>query len=228
MNHMTEDINGPIVFESTENNIENQQEKEVYNTIDPINNGPSYYPLSYYLNAVPDYICDWMLEESKKYLEACGHDAQTGDGLVNPHIRRTKIAWIEKNVWIYGVINQYVNMANEYNFEYILDRNCLENIQITQYTEGDSGYYGWHIDFDPRKNHYSNKRKLSVSLQLSHPDEYEGGELQLRALNNEIYIAPKQRGTLIVFDSRNLHQVTPITKGERISLVSWAHGPALK
>lgn len=220
---MTENINGPILFEDAEN-----QEKEVYNVIDPVNDGPSYYPLTYYTNSVPDYICDWMLEESKKYLESVGHDAQLGDGLVNPHMRRTKVAWIEKNFWIYGVLNQFVHMANDNNFEYVLDHNCLENIQITKYMEQDQGYYGWHIDYDPRKNHYANKRKLSITLQLSDSSEYEGGELQLRALNNEIYIAPKAKGTLLIFDSRNLHQVTPVTKGERISLVSWAHGPALK
>ena len=45
-------------------------------------------------------------------------------------------------------------------------------------------------------------RKLSFVLQLSDPDDYEGGNLQLLNEEGKSYIAPRQRGTVILFDSR--------------------------
>jgi PKHD-type hydroxylase len=71
--------------------------------------------------------------------------------------------------------------------------------------------------------------KLSVSLQLSDESEYEGGELQfLNTGQNSMYTAPKERGTIIIFDSRVKHRVRPIKKGARKSLVAWMVGPRWK
>ena len=42
------------------------------------------------------------------------------------------------------------------------------------------------------------------------------------------YFAPKQRGTIIVFDSRAQHRVLKVTKGQRKSIVSWIVGPRWK
>ena len=71
-------------------------------------------------------------------------------------------------------------------------------------------------------------RKLSFVLQLSHHDDYEGGNLQLldEARNN--YIAPRHRGTMILFDSRTPHRVQKVISGERRSLVGWVIGPRWK
>ena len=59
---------------------------------------------------------------------------------------------------------------------------------------------------------YEQIRKLSFSLQLSDPDDYEGGNVQLLDENNKIYIAPRQRGSIILFDSRTKHRVLKVTK----------------
>jgi PKHD-type hydroxylase len=66
-------------------------------------------------------------------------------------------------------------------------------------------------------------RKLSITVQLSDPDEYEGGELQFM-VNQNIFTAPKDKGTAIIFPSFALHRVTPITKGSRKSIVGWISG----
>jgi len=68
---------------------------------------------------------------------------------------------------------------------------------------------------------------VTISLQLSGPDDYEGCELQVRA-GNKIDVAPKERGTLIAFPANVLHQVTPIRSGLRRSLVVWAVGPEFR
>ena len=71
-------------------------------------------------------------------------------------------------------------------------------------------------------------RKLSFVLQLSDPDDYEGGNLQLLDEGGKSYIAPRQRGTMILFDSRTQHRVLKVTKGCRKSLVGWTVGPRWK
>ena len=62
-------------------------------------------------------------------------------------------------------------------------------------------------------------RKLSVSIQLTDPEEYEGGELYLYD-GDKGTLMDKKQGTLILFPSYVLHEVMPVTKGERNSLVS--------
>ena len=68
-------------------------------------------------------------------------------------------------------------------------------------------------------------RKLSFTLQLSDPDEYEGGNVQLIDESGKSYIAPRQRGTIILFDSRTQHRVIKVKKGVRKSIVGWVLGP---
>jgi PKHD-type hydroxylase len=60
-------------------------------------------------------------------------------------------------------------------------------------------------------------------VQLTDPDEYEGGELEL-CLGGEPFVVPREQGTLITFPSYVLHRVKPTTKGTRHSLVGWVTG----
>jgi PKHD-type hydroxylase len=70
-------------------------------------------------------------------------------------------------------------------------------------------------------------RKLSISIQLTNPEEYEGGELYLYD-DDKGTLMDKTQGTLIIFPSYVLHEVTPVTKGERNSLVTWVTGKQFK
>jgi len=71
-------------------------------------------------------------------------------------------------------------------------------------------------------------RKLSFSLQLSDPEDYEGGELEFLDNQDEPFFAPKQKGTIVVFDSRVKHRVRKVTNGLRKSIVGWVVGPRWK
>jgi PKHD-type hydroxylase len=71
-------------------------------------------------------------------------------------------------------------------------------------------------------------RKLSFSLLLSDPDEFEGGNLQFMDEAGKTYFAPRQKGALILFDSRAQHRVQKVTKGTRKSIVGWTVGPRWK
>ena len=79
------------------------------------------------------------------------------------------------------------------------------------------------MDFDGSSEYVAHTRKLSMSLQLSDEKSYDGGDLILY-YDQQKYPTPKSKGTIIVFDSRITHEVTPVTRGERYSLVKWIHG----
>ena len=68
---------------------------------------------------------------------------------------------------------------------------------------------------------------MSLSIQLTDPKEYEGGDLCLYQ-EEKGDIMKKEQGTLILFPSYTLHEVKPITKGERNSLVSCVTGKQFK
>jgi PKHD-type hydroxylase len=148
-------------------------------------------------------------------------------GTVNKDIRSCKVAWMFPNKhtqWIYQRITDLVNEVNEKYFKFDLTK--LENFQFTKYRSEESGFYDKHID--PMMGEYApENRKLSIVVQLSDPSEYEGGELYLHN-GKEPTIVQRKRGGIIFFPSYTLHEVTPVTKGTRYTLVGWTHGPAFK
>lgn len=183
------------------------------------------YPVYWYENAFSD--------DSIKIIEEAAKQAKKEEGLINSSnnkqevqddIRKSNVKWLHSNIdgmqEIYRKCVTYVNSANADNF--CLSLIGMETLQYTEYDSSYSGFYVKHIDAslaltDPLKN-----RELSFSIQLSEPDEYEGGELIIYSGSDEI-VAPKSKGTIVFFNSYVTHEVTPVTSGTRKSLVSWVH-----
>ena len=115
---------------------------------------------------------------------------------------------------------QYLN-----NQFYRYDLKNLFEFQLIKYYVG--GNYNWHCDYgiSPKRGM---SRKLSMSIQLTPPEEYHGGELQIVDYANHTLMIPGDMGTVIVFDSKLPHKVWPVVWGQRISLVGWANGPRLR
>ena len=140
-------------------------------------------------------------------------------------IRKGSVSWLdekeEKYSWIYRKCTDAVNHLNHKYFGY--DLTFLETLQFTIYDK-EKDFYGKHVD-----NMYRGHgcRKLSFSVQLSDEKTYEGGELHLHYENQPV-IVNKKIGTLNIFSSMILHEVTPMTSGTRYSLVGWVHGPNFK
>ena len=167
------------------------------------------------------------------------------EGIIDKEKRNAKNAWVPTSHWIGGFVWHYVQRANRENFQYDLTNIDGESMQYTVYSPGE--YYGWHNDqgissyYKPvsqgNRGHgeqlfqdFVNKnceqvRKLSFSLLLSDPETYEGGNFQLLDEAGKSYYAPRQRGIIVIFDSRTQHRVKKVTKGVRKSLVGWACGP---
>ena len=211
------------------------------------------YQSIWYYTSLSDKVVDAIEEDAKTFFENDQQlqDSRIGGGFNNGldgDVRKGKNAWIPDTHWISGFLWHYVMKANKENFLYDLTGIDGGNLQYTIYNEGN--HYTWHQDAgissytnpaapnngqnraDPNiliqdfaTENIEQIRKLSFSLQLSEPDEYEGGQFQLLDEQNRSYIAPRQRGTLILFDSRAMHRVRKVTKGTRKSIVGWCVGP---
>ena len=155
------------------------------------------------------------------------YEGEYKNGEILPKIRNSLIRGIESNEkisWLYQKIVQEIYRVNQENFDYIL--KFIECLQFLEYNENDEGFYAKHNDCNNTDN-FATIRKLSFSIQLSDPDDYEGGELILYT-NEQEFIAPKTKGTIIFFQSDIVHEVTPVTKGTRYSIVGWVRGPNLR
>lgn len=151
-------------------------------------------------------------------------DAKVGSGL-NKEYRRSKTSWIHLNdetEWIFSKIGGVVSSINGkfYGFDIF---GFAEAIQYTIYTEDEQGCYDWHLDWGSN----TSQRKLSVVVQLTDPNEYEGGNLEIMASKTPD-VVDKAIGRAVVFPSFTLHRVTPVTKGTRKTLVAWICGNAFK
>jgi PKHD-type hydroxylase len=154
--------------------------------------------------------------------------------------RDSNIVWLNEQ-WIYDEILPYVNTANQnagWNFEFSWSESC----QFTKYKLDQ--YYDWHCDSwdKPYGENFDNinlrgkVRKLSVTVSLSDPNDYEGGELEFdfrnldpdKPANIKICEEIKPQGSIIVFPSHVWHRVKPVTKGTRYSLVIWSCGYPFK
>ena len=153
-----------------------------------------------------------------------GVDDQS-DGSLKENIRKSKHAWIPSAHWIGGFLWHYVDRINQENFLYNISGYDENSIQYTQYTK--DNYYKWHNDHDIADIAISDERvrKLSFTLQLSSGDDYTGGDVEFKTIDGSSFLAPRNRGCMIVFDSRVAHRVCEITSGTRKSLVGWIVGP---
>ena len=173
-------------------------------------------PVWIWESEIPSNICDQIIDCSSKIEYEKGLTQYSDDG------RKVDIKFLyEEFNWINALIIGYVIFANSNNFLYELSKSDIEEVQLSKYSIGQ--FYNKHTDFNFHPESKSHTRKLSVSVQLSDEDSYDGGDLLLY-FGGEKYITPKSKGSVIVFDSRMTHEVTPVTRGERYSLVKWFHG----
>ena len=139
-------------------------------------------------------------------------------------VRDSKISWLyptDNLDWVFRRVTDIVLNLNERFFKFDLF-GMNEGFQFTNY-EAPSGKYGKHVD----RAINMPVRKLSISIQLTNPEEYEGGELYLYD-DDKGTLMDKTQGTLILFPSYVLHEVMPVTKGTRNSLVTWVTGKQFK
>ncbi len=160
---------------------------------------------------------DQLIVEHLPLLE----EAKLGAGLVNPDVRRSHVVFLGMQAqyrWLYERIWEAAQEINRLAFG--VDLKGLEgSIQLARYDSSDQGFYGWHTDFAGVRP----LRKISISVQLSRPEDYDGGDLELFFIDRPQKVE-RARGALIAFPSFVLHRVAPVTRGTRWSLVAWVLG----
>jgi len=207
----------------------------------------------YFPSALSSKLCDEILQYGKSFQSEM---AVTGNAKNEKNIskktgkikktvikniqkkRKSDIVWLDDS-WIYKEIHPYVREANQ-NAGWNFDWNYSESCQFTKYGVGQ--YYGWHCDsfetpydMPDDLNKHGKIRKLSVTISLNEPTEYEGGNLEFDFRNQIDWERNKKkatktveeirpRGSIVVFPSFCWHRVTPVTKGTRYSLVVWNLG----
>ena len=182
----------------------------------------------WYETRIPESLMKSLIDDLERVDENIFIKSQVNpyNSEIKDSVRKSQHCWIPSTLWIGGFLWHYIRMANKDNFLY--DISDIENnmIQYTQYNKGD--FYNWHTDMDICDINEPDQlvRKLSFTLQLTNDDEYTGGNLEFADFDDSTYkfSVPKSRGTVIVFDSRTPHRVTPIESGIRKSLVGWVVG----
>ena len=206
----------------------------------------------YFQSAIPPRICDLIVqygksEKQREQQAITGGYGRDRDLEKNPLTddeindikkkRNSNIVWMNDR-WIYKEIQPYIHEANKsagWNFEWDYSESC----QFTKYKLNQ--YYDWHSDswdkpyVEPGPTQ-GKIRKLSVTVSLSDPKDYKGGELEfdLRDQGPEkkpnIHVCKQilPKGSLVVFPSFVWHRVKPVTSGTRYSLVIWNLGRPFK
>lgn len=152
----------------------------------------------------------------------------TGVTEVNAGVRDSEIAWLGMKpeiAHIWDKLGEAVAEVNRRYFHFDLT-GFHEPMQLGIYTEERQGHYNWHTDAAP--NDAAVPRKLSMAMLLSDPNEFEGGEFQVKTCNDEAQTLDCQKGRAWFFPTYTLHRVSPVKRGVRRSLVLWVGGPAFR
>ena len=200
----------------------------------------------YFQSAIPERICDEIVKYGKSIQDQMAVTGGYGNRQLNKNQikdlkkkRNSNIVWMNDR-WIYKEIHPYIHQANRnagWNFHWDYSESC----QFTKYEKGQ--FYDWHCDSwdrpyirdNPNAPDHGKIRKLSVTVSLSDPSEYEGGNLEFDFRNQIDWERNKKskikecteirpRGSIIVFPSFVWHRVNPVTRGTRYSLVIWNLG----
>jgi|TARA_R110002074_G_scaffold109122_1_gene235360 PKHD-type hydroxylase len=197
----------------------------------------NYKKLFYYFDsAFSPFLCDKIIEEGYSnnpdfaLTGKAGYTRSKKEIEKTKEIRNSNVSWIN-DWWVKKELEPYVKRANEmagWNFNFTKS----EASQFTIYEPGE--YYDWHRDAQNYPYTQGEQkgliRKLSVTVSLSNPEDYEGGFLEFSRENdfNKKYFYKVReilpRGSICVFPSYTWHRVSPVTKGKRLSLVQWNLG----
>ena len=151
-----------------------------------------------------------------------GMEGLTGHGY-QPEFRKTECRYIQRAKRVGAPQPRGIELMEEWINEQGYDYTP-EILQIARYHEGQ--FYKWHTDGDGR-----GYRKLSMSCLLNNPSEFDGGEMEFKmpdrfhpggiVMEGQKTVMKMKEGCPIVFLPNLEHQVLPVLRGQRDSLVVW-------
>ena len=131
-------------------------------------------------------------------------------------------------------LQAFIEYVNASLFKFEIER-FRDDDPVAAMRYGEGGHFDWHLD-NATSGTYAT-RKLSFTIQLTDPSEYDGGTLELGMYSRDFggtagyagYTSQiRQRGAITVFPAFHLHRVSAVTRGIRTAIVGWMHGPAFK
>ena len=158
---------------------------------------------------------------------APSRDARLVGQTQDHNLRRADLVWLDDvpgSDWVMDRIIDLVREANRETFNFDL-QSFSESAQVARYDSAREGHFDWHSDIGDGP--LARQRKLTMVVQLSAPQDYTGGLLEVMP-SSHAQQASAARGDATIFPSFLLHRVTPVTAGLRHSLTIWAHGPAFR
>jgi len=156
---------------------------------------------------------------------SAGEEGKLVRGALDPAIRRSHVAWVPQTPEYADLYAHIWRVGLGFNARYFdFDITGFDStMQVARYDGSREGGYDWHTDFTT----LTQARKLSLSVQLSASDDYEGGNLEFGIGQNPV-AADRDFGVAIAFPSYIRHRVAPVTRGVRYSLVAWLSGPRFR
>lgn len=184
---------------------------------------------AYYKSYFTPEQCNQILEDGLKLpVRDATLGVSTSNLSVNKDYRRSQVRFIQKTntdfTWLFDAMWKMAIESNDMWFDFHISK--MDYIQLAEYDSNYQGEYKDHHDVFWINNDSKYHRKLTAIVQLTDPNEYEGGNFELVNLNeypnaDEI----KQQGTAFFFPSFLTHRATTVTKGKRYSLACWFDGP---
>jgi SM-20-related protein len=192
---------------------------------------------SFGLLAVPSFLERDLCAEIRQEMATAGEVAATVRGAdrsyaVDQQSRRTN--WAEVSEETSSLVSErLMSLRKDVAEVFGIEVNDVQRPQFLRYREGD--FFAAHQDrgSDRKGAEFAQQRQVSVVIFLNdetneaRSDTYEGGALTLFGLldsgddRNVGLPVTGEAGSLIGFPSEMLHEVTPITRGERFTVVRW-------
>ena len=189
----------------------------------------------------PTYFTDEKIEAIHEMIRRGGYKFEKGgtgsdrENVDQHYSNNRDIAYVpgdQNSWWLYNELEKCVIEANvrmfQFDIQYVTDPlhyviyPTPNQPDKTGQTRSAGGYLDWHMDIGLGE---VNRRKLATTVQLSDANDYEGGDFQVWYGGSENFITlPREKGDVLIMPTFYLHNITPITKGERRALVYWTGG----
>lgn len=133
----------------------------------------------------------------------------------------SEVCWLEQDTaphWLRQRLMELMRSAIK-SFDFDIS-DPLENFKLIKYRSGNR--VQWHVDCGGGQ---ADTRKLTLTVLLSPPDSFEGGDLTLATPHGELH---RDVGDVVIFPAFLVHKVSTVKRGMRHVLVTWAHGPRFR
>jgi PKHD-type hydroxylase len=188
----------------------------------PLSRWTSYLPVVATSPVLSVAGCERLVADLSRIPGGSGEVYEQNQKSRNAAVRQSRVRWLDYGDTtkdLFTLIHRVAREVNERTWQMDIV-GFTEPVQFAEYAPP-GGHYTWHVDVD---NDALSVRKISVILQLSAPESYDGGDVEFFC-GAEPGVGARTQGIALLFPSYVLHRVTPVTRGVRHSIVSWISGP---